>query len=84
MESRKLVAINGVRWSGKNFDDVLAMRPISDFEEEDHSDTPRLKIWTLNDVLFAEIGDWVIRDTQGYLHICKLDMFVEVYEPMNV
>ena len=43
-------------------------------------DTP-LIIHTLEGELFAQVGDWIIKGTQGEFYPCKPDIFAATYEP---
>lgn len=40
----------------------------------------RLEIHTLEGVMRADIGDWVIRGVKGEFYPCKPDIFEETYE----
>jgi hypothetical protein len=40
-----------------------------------------LTIDTLEGVMRADIGDWIIRGVQGELYPCKPDIFEKTYEP---
>lgn len=40
-----------------------------------------LKIFTLEGVMTAQTGDWVIRGVKGELYLCKPDIFAATYEP---
>ena len=40
-------------------------------------------IRTIDSVAFAEIGDWIIKGTQGEFYPCKPDIFKETYEPVE-
>ena len=40
-------------------------------------------IKTLEGVMRAEIGDWIIRGVQGELYPCKPDIFAATYEPVE-
>jgi hypothetical protein len=39
-----------------------------------------LAIATLEGVMFARPGDWIIRGTAGELYPCKPDIFADIYE----
>lgn len=41
-----------------------------------------LTIATLEGVMRAEIGDWIIRGVKGELYPCKPDIFATTYEPV--
>jgi len=40
-----------------------------------------LRITTLEGVMLASPGDWIIRGVQGELYPCKPDIFAATYEP---
>lgn len=40
-------------------------------------------IKTLEGVMTASIGDWIIRGIKRELYPCKHDIFLETYEPVN-
>jgi hypothetical protein len=46
--------------------------------------TWRLHIDTLEGVMRADPGDWIIRGVQGEFYPCKPDIFAATYEPHDV
>ena len=44
---------------------------------------PTLKIQTLEGVMTANIGDWIIKGVQGEFYPCKPDIFEETYEQVE-
>lgn len=40
-------------------------------------------IKTLEGVMEAQPGDWIIRGVKGELYPCKPDIFVQTYEPVE-
>jgi hypothetical protein len=40
-----------------------------------------IDITTLEGVMRANVGDWIIRGVQGEFYPCKPDIFAETYEP---
>ena len=42
-----------------------------------------LNIETLEGVMFAEIGDWILKGVKGEFYPCKPDIFEATYEPVN-
>jgi hypothetical protein len=42
-----------------------------------------VKIHTLEGVLTAQPGDWIIRGVAGELYPCKPDIFAATYEPVE-
>lgn len=45
------------------------------------SENPRLGIRTLEGMMEANVGDWIIRGVKGEFYPCKPDIFSETYEP---
>ena len=43
---------------------------------------PHLTIQTLEGIMRAETGDWIIRGIKGELYPCKPDIFTATYEPV--
>lgn len=46
-------------------------------------DQPILKIQTLEGVMTAEVGDYVIKGVKGEFYPCKSDIFAQTYEKVN-
>jgi hypothetical protein len=53
--------------------------------DEAVSKTPdgALEVHTLEGVMRADIGDWIIRGIKGELYPCKPDIFEATYEPVT-
>lgn len=47
------------------------------------SGNPILKIQTLEGVMTATLGDWIIRGVAGEFYPCKPDVFEATYEPVG-
>ena len=47
------------------------------------SDDPKLKIETLEGVMNASLGDWIIKGVNGEYYPCKPDIFEKTYESVN-
>lgn len=41
----------------------------------------RVEIVTLEGMMFAHVGDWIITGTRGEHYPCRPDIFAEIYEP---
>lgn len=50
------------------------------FRCDDQGNTAYIDIHTLEGVMTANIGDWIIQGTQGELYPCKPEIFAEIYE----
>lgn len=46
-------------------------------------DDPKLKIETLEGVMDASLGDFIIKGINGEYYPCKSDIFEKTYEPVN-
>jgi len=42
-----------------------------------------VEIETLEGIMTAQIGDWIIRGVNGELYPCKPDIFEKTYEPIE-
>ncbi len=76
---KKPVVIDAVLWSGDNVDAV------SEFLGATYIDiklsTKSLFIHTLEGVMEASQGDWIIRGVRGEFYPCKPDIFDATYDP---
>ena len=88
---KKPVVIEAIKWTGKNLLEVITFtdkKPelnkmvIQEGWEryEDLVNLDGLKIYTLEGVMNATIGDYIIRVVQVELYPCKPDIFMKTYE----
>lgn len=85
---KKPVVIEAMRFGG--FDDYL---PILDWMKQSGDtwalanevryETPLMLIHTLEGLMAASPGDWIIRGVQGEFYPCKSDIFEATYEPVG-
>lgn len=74
---KKPVVIEAILWTGTNFDDV------SDFVQDTeiaYAGNNEVQIQTLEGVITAKAGDWIIRGVHGEYYPCKPDIFEKTYE----
>jgi hypothetical protein len=78
---KKPVVIDAVQWTGDNWDDV------DRFANREALHVLRsvtgLKMQTLEGVMLAGPGDWIIRGVKGEFYPCKPDIFAATYEPAD-
>ena len=88
---KKPVVIEAVRWTGANMEDMLAFIDISTLPDDGihvHKGIGHcppegtLDIPTLEGVMTARAGDWIIKGVKGEYYPCKPDIFAETYEPL--
>jgi hypothetical protein len=77
---KKSVVIEAVQWTGENYnlirDFVGDMRPI-------HQTGNKLAINTLEGLMEASLGDYIIMGVKGEFYPCKPDIFAATYEPVE-
>ncbi len=83
---KKPVVIEAVQWTGENFTKLADLlgnlehgRPerLATYDESDMT----LKIRTLEGVMTARPGDFIIKGIKGEIYPCKPDIFKATYEP---
>ena len=94
---KKPVVINAVHWTGNNVNEILSFiqdgKPDFSHLPSDgihvskgvgHSPVDgQLDIPTLEGVMTARPGDWIIRGVKGEFYPCKPDIFEATYELMK-
>lgn len=78
---KKPVVVEAIQWTGDNMD------AISQFVGEDlvpmgdeYETSTEVGIFTLEGVMTAHVGDWIIKGVKGEFYPCKPDIFEETYE----
>jgi hypothetical protein len=75
---KKPVVIDAVQYQGKNMQEII------DFVGKDNLVAVEivgcLGIATLEGVMKASIGDWIIKGVNNEFYPCKPDIFVKTYE----
>lgn len=82
---KKPVTIQALRWDGSiTSGEQIAATPgfeaVQLHAEKDDPRPPRLVCPTLEGVLLASPGDWIIRGVRGEVYPCKPDVFADTYE----
>ena len=73
--TKKPVTISAIEWTGGNLNEVLA------FTNKDVKlEGDQLKIFTLEGVMEASTGDYIIRGVKGEFYPCKPDIFKSTYD----
>jgi len=75
---KKPVDIRAVQWRGDNWDEVTAFHSSERLSR--NADGTSLSIVTLEGIMQAHAGDWIIEGVQGELYPCKPDIFEATYE----
>ena len=88
---KKPVVIEAIEWTGENLFEVITFtdgKPELNMMVAQDGwdrykrlvDSEGLKIYTLEGVMSASVGDFIIRGVQGELYPCKPDVFEQTYE----
>lgn len=79
---KKPVAIEAMQLTENNIEEVGDW--ISDHDINVGGTMRYVEIHTLEGVMRADIGDWVIKGVKGEFYPCKPDVFEATYEPAEV
>lgn len=79
---KKPVVIEAVKWDGTQIARDKLLR-WGGFHLEDYNNFGELEITTLEGVMKAEIGDWIIKGVKGEFYPCKPDIFKATYEEVQ-
>lgn len=89
---KKPVMIEAIQWTGKNLKEVLDFtgkhdkfkkwfEDFKDYQNHVSNSGDIFKIFTLEGVMEASPGDWIIRGVKGEHYPCKPDIFEATYDP---
>jgi hypothetical protein len=71
---KKPIVIQAVKWTGENDVEIL------NFCTRCYISSKDLTVSTLEGVMSASLGDYIIRGVQGEFYPCKSDIFELTYE----
>jgi hypothetical protein len=86
---KKPVEIDAVQWDGTNIEEIMALVDFDKLPSDGVHVKPgishvpslgTLEIPTLEGVMTANFGDWVIKGVKGEIYPCKPDIFEATYE----
>lgn len=77
---KKPVVIEAVQWTGKNLDEINRFADNSTLVRYLDNE---LCIYTLEGVMTASIGDYIIKGIEGEFHPCKPDIFEKTYDKVE-
>jgi len=81
---KKPVEIEAIQWTGDNMEAIsqLVGEDLVPMEDEHEAQT-KIGIVTLEGVMTASIGDWIIKGVNGEFYPCKPDIFQKTYEEVH-
>lgn len=74
---KKPVVIEAIQWTGDN---LKELRQMNGFNAVHTCFCGDLKIKTLEGIMTASVGDYIIRGVNGEFYPCKPDVFEKTYE----
>ena len=82
---KKPVVIEAIHYDGteNSVVEILQMKETNSSAKSIRVDAGDLLIHTLEGVMRADKGDWVIKGVNGELYPCKPDIFDKTYEPVE-
>lgn len=82
---KKPVVIDAIQFDGteNSVFEILEMKNTTSSARAIRFDGKDLLINTLEGLMRASIGDWIIKGVNGELYPCKPDVFEKTYEPVN-
>lgn len=78
---KKTVVVEAVQWTGENVKEIATFMGIESVPYD--LNTRKLSIATLEGIMEASQGDYIIKGVQGEFYPCKPDIFVETYEGLE-
>ena len=75
---KKPVVIEAVRYVGENYSEIKEFCP----KVMTNTWHLYLSIPTLEGLMRADVGDWIIKGVAGEFYPCKPDIFEQTYEPV--
>lgn len=76
---KKPIVIEAMQWTGKNNSEILKFCTQGYILYPKSQEHPELKINTLEGLMHARIGDYIIKGVKGEFYPCKEDIFLETY-----
>jgi len=80
---KKPVVIEAMRYDGTNFAAISQFVGVHVREVREMHAPLVLAVATVEGVMRADVGDWIIRGVQGEFYPCKPNIFEATYEPVS-
>lgn len=77
---KKPVLIEAIEWTGSN---IKEMSSFMNIEEVNLLQNGELNIPTLEGIMHASIGDYIIKGIEGEFYPCKPDIFWKTYDQVD-
>ena len=78
---KKPVSVKCIQWTTENESEILRTYKNAMVLEKDQLYDDVLAIQTIEGLMFAKRGDYIIEGVKGEVYSCRKDIFEETYEP---
>jgi hypothetical protein len=82
--TKKPVTIEAVQWTGENRTEILNFCTDGYVSYSNSKFEPELKIQTLEGLMSATVGDYIIKGIKGEFYPCKPDIFALTYDEVTI
>ena len=82
--TKKPVSIEAVQWTGTNRTEILNFCTDGYVNYSNSKLEPELKIQTLEGLMSATVGDYIIKGVKGEFYPCKPDIFALTYDEVKI
>lgn len=79
----KPVVIQAVQWTGDNHAEINAFLRQTEFTQAGYIKGRYVDIGTMEGLMVASPGDWIIKGIKGEFCPCKPDIFAATHEPAD-
>ncbi len=80
---KKPIVIEAILWRGDNINELWDKFGAGSIFGPTPPEYPDLRIYTLEGMMTAAVGDYIIRGVMGELYPCKPDIFEITYEAVT-
>ena len=80
---KKQLIVEAVQWTGNNLNYICKSFPDFKLSHTLANDGKDLGIYTLEGLMWASVGDYIIKGIHGEFYACKPDIFNQTYEEVH-
>lgn len=81
---KRPVVIEAVQWTGDNLDELFKLEDFKlNYTYMNGNFDKVLGVYSLEGIMWASVGDYIIKGIKGEFYPCKPDIFKETYEEVN-
>ena len=81
---KRPVVIEAVQWTGDNIDELFKLEDFKlNYTLVNGNFDKVLGVYSLEGIMWASVGDYIIKGIKGEFYPCKPDIFKETYEEVK-